>query len=114
MVVHLLQLLLGWAGASTLPVREKKSLDAWCRGPRGRTTACFQSEGSMGWNPCTAIILMWNSCQPEDRDFTKGLKRHGPKRRKRRLTMTEPRRGRNRGRLGREGFLTGGPDDTRV
>ena len=68
----------------------------------------------MGRNPCMAIILMWNCCKPEDRNFTKGLKRHGPKRRKRRMTMTEPRAGRNRGRLGREGFLTGGPDDTRV
>ena len=83
-------------------------------GPRGRTTSCFKSEGSMGRNPCTAIILMWNCCKPEDKNFTKGLKRHDPKRRKRRMTMTEPRAGRNRGRLGREGFLTGGPDDTRV
>lgn len=105
-----------WAGQGHQPyLSGSKSL--WMPGiggPRGRTTSCFKSEGSMGWNPCTAIILTWNCCKPEDRNFTKGLKRHGPKRRKRRMTMTEPRAGRNRGRLGREGFLTGGPDDTRV
>ena len=49
----------------------------------------------MHWNPCTATILTWNSYKPEDRKSTKGLKRHGPKRRKRRRTMTEPRMGRN-------------------
>lgn len=31
-----------WSAASTLPVREEAFLDAWPRGPRGRTTSCFE------------------------------------------------------------------------
>jgi len=52
----------------------------------------------MCWNAFTAIVLMWNCCNPEDTNFTK---RQGPKRKSRRMTIAGPWRGRNHLRLKR-------------